>query len=195
MKVLVERVTAAPQHLSFLGDSGWWNAAMPPQPGLPSDLGRPIAVECDVHVMAEDLFIAGSIDGEFLLECGRCLARYRHVLRESFRLILEPAGDRNPSELEAAAALSSEGMCLGDELESGWYRGSEVDLSHYFLEVVALGLPVVALCREHCAGLCSICGADLNTDRCGCVETNPASPFAVLAELRDRPSGATGGKG
>ena len=195
MKILVERVTAAPQHFSFEGSSFWWKASIPPEHGLPTELDRPFAIECDVHTMGEELFLSGDIEGAIELECGRCLARYRHGLRESFRLILEPARDRIPSDPEAAAALSRDGISLGDEIESGWYRGSEVDLAHFFLEVVALALPVVSLCRESCEGLCSNCGADLNTDRCGCAQTNPASPFAVLAELRDRPSGATGGKG
>ncbi len=195
MKIPVERITATPQHLSFEGNSHWWNASIPAEHGLSLELDRPFAIECDVHLMGEDLFIAGAVEGALEFECGRCLARYRHGLRESFRLILESPGDRIPSEPEAAAALSRDGICLGDEIESGWYRGSEVDLSHFFLEVVATALPAAPLCRESCEGLCSNCGADLNTDRCGCVQTNPASPFSVLAELRDLPGGATGGEG
>jgi len=195
MKIPVERITDAPQHFSFEGNTRWWTDNMPAQKGLSSERDRPFAIECDVHFMGEDLFIAGILEGAMEFECGRCLARYRHGLREPFRLILESAGDRIPSEPEAVAALSRDGICLGDEIESGWYRGSDVDLSHYFLEVVALALPVVPLCRESCEGLCSNCGADLNTDRCGCVQMNPASPFSVLAELRNLPGGATGGKG
>lgn len=195
MKILVERITATPQHLSFEGNHHWWSASIPAEHGLSLALDRPFAIECDIHTMGENLFLAGSIEGAIELECGRCLARYRHGLRESYRLVLEPAGDRVPSDPEAAAALTRDGISLGDELESGWYRGSEVDLARYFLEIIALAIPVVALCRESCEGLCSKCGADLNTDRCGCLQTNSASPFAVLAELRDRPSSATGGKG
>lgn len=195
MQILVERITATPQHLSFEGNTHWWNAGIPAERGLSRELDRPFAIECDVYTMGENLFLAGYIEGVIGLECGRCLTRYRHGLRESFRLVVEPAGDRVPSDPEAAAALARDGISLGDEIESGWYRGSEVDLAHYFLEVVALAIPAVSLCRESCAGLCSKCGADLNTDRCGCVQTNFASPFAVLAELRDRPDSATGGEG
>jgi len=74
--------------------------------------------------MGEDLFVAGSIEGAIELECGRCLARYRHALRESFRLVREPAGDRVPSDPESALALSRDGISLRDEIESAWYRGS-----------------------------------------------------------------------
>ena len=195
MKVPVERITATPQHFSFEGNTHWWMDNIPAQKGLPRELDQPFAFEFDVHLMGEDLFITGTLEGGMELECGRCLARYRHGLREPFQLLLESAGDRIPSEPEAAAALSRDGICLGDEVESGWYRGSEADLSHFFLEVVALALPVVPLCRDSCKGLCSNCGADLNTDRCGCVQLNPASPFSVLAELQGLPGGATGGKG
>ena len=195
MKIPVERITAVPQHFSFEGNTRWWRDHVPAQKGLPSELDQPFAFECDVHLMGEDLFIAGAVEGALEFECGRCLARYRHGLRESFRLILESAGDRIPSEREAVAVLARDGICLGDEIESGWYRGSEVNLSTFFLEVVATALPLVSLCGESCEGLCSNCGANLNTDPCACVQMNPASPFSVLAALRDLPGGATGGEG
>jgi uncharacterized protein len=98
--------------------------------------------------------------------------------------VLEPAGDRVPAEPAEAAALARDGLALGDELESGWFRGPEIELGGYLREVVALALPVQPLCREDCRGLCPRCGADRNRETCACEETKPSSPFAVLAALR-----------
>jgi uncharacterized protein len=75
-------------------------------------------------------------------------------------------------------------MCLGDELEMGWYQGPEIDLSGFARELVALAPPVQPLCREQCQGLCPRCGVDLNIERCACERERPASPFAALAALR-----------
>ena len=75
-------------------------------------------------------------------------------------------------------------MCLADEVELGWYRGSEIQLDSVCLEMISLALPVKPLCRDDCAGLCPRCGADRNEAPCGCSETAPNSPFAVLAALR-----------
>ena len=75
-------------------------------------------------------------------------------------------------------------MCLGEEIEAGWYRGGELDLGALLYEVVALKLPVQPLCREDCAGLCPSCGVDRNQTPCGCAEVQPDSPFAALRALR-----------
>jgi uncharacterized protein len=139
--------------------------------------------------MGEDLYIEGNVEGCLELECGRCLARYRHLLREPFRLVLEPAGGRTPADREDADALARDGVCLGDEIESGRFRGSEIELGAFFLEVVSLALPVQPLCREECLGLCPHCGADLGVATCKCGQNRTDSPFSVLASLRDEETG------
>ena len=53
--------------------------------------------------------------------------------------MLEPAGARVPGDPEAAQALARDGLCLGDELETGWYRGSEVQLDSVCLELITPG--------------------------------------------------------
>ena len=189
MKILVERLTATPTEFSWEGSSAWWRAAMPEQPGLPSELREPFALRCAAHRMGEDIYLEGVAEGVLDLECSRCLERYRHVLREPFRLILEPAGERSPADPEAAGALASDGVCLGDEIEAGWFRGDEIHLGAFFREVISLALPVKPLCDEDCAGLCPYCGIELGVETCDCRAAKSDSPFAVLAALRDRPTG------
>jgi uncharacterized protein len=192
MKIPVERLDATPQAFEFSADTGWWRSAVAPGPGLPAELPEPFRIVLRGHRMGEtDLLLEGTLTGWLELECGRCLARYRHAIREPFRLVLEPAGARAPSEPEAAQALARDGICLGEEIETGWYRGPEIELGPFFAELVSLSLPVQPLCRQDCAGLCSRCGADLNLGPCGCAETHGNSPFAVLQTLR---SGRSGGE-
>jgi uncharacterized protein len=191
MKLLVDRLTSTPARLRFEADTAWWASQMGPGAGLPRELAEPFVFELLAHRMGDDLYLEGSATGALELECSRCLARYRHGLRESFRLVLEPAGERVPADPESAQALARDGLCLGSELEAGWYRGSEVHLGRFFLEVIALALPVKPLCREECPGLCPRCGADLSQGPCGCASARPDSPFAALAGLRP---GLRGGK-
>jgi uncharacterized protein len=80
-------------------------------------------------------------------------------------------------------------MCLGEESETGWFRGEEIDLGAFVLEAISLSLPVQPLCREDCPGLCPRCGAELARGACGCEDRKPESPFAVLSTLRLGPSG------
>jgi uncharacterized protein len=184
MKIHLERLTEAPSRFAFEADTAWWRAVMPAHRDLPRDLDQPLQVRVQAYRMGDDVFLEGGIEGALELECGRCLARYRHAVCEPFRLVLEPAGARQPADPDGVQALARDGVCLGEDIEAGWYRGSEIDLAAFFHEVVALALPVKPLCREDCAGLCPRCGADRNQDSCGCTETREDSPFAVLRSLR-----------
>lgn len=191
MKILLDRLSATPAPFRFEASAAWWQQRMPHQTGLPREPLAPFEVEGVAHLAGEDLHLEGCIEGALELECSRCLARYRHRLREPFRLMLEPAGQRTPADPEAKAALDRDGLCLGDELETGWYRGREIFLDAVCLELISLGLPVKPLCREDCAGLCTQCGRDLSQGDCDCQKTRAPSPFDVLASLRgDGPRGA-----
>ena len=187
MKILVDRLSETPSPYDFRVEAGWWEQRFPAgNQGAQPALGKPFEIHVDAHVMGEDIFLAGKIEGALELECGRCLARYRHAFQEAFQLVAEPAGTRVPGDPEAVEALSRDGLCLGDEMSVGWYRdqGTELCLDALILEVISLALPVQPLCREGCAGLCSRCGAELSQGPCGCTETDPSSPFAVLAALK-----------
>ena len=188
MKLLVDRLTPVPAKHRFDGSQSWW-AKRAGDSGEIAEPVAPIQFEVAANWMAEDVYLEGWAEGEFEMECSRCVARYRHALRETFRLVLEPAGERVPPDPEGAEALKRDGVCLGDDLELGWYRGAEIDIEPYLAEVVALAMPVQPLCRDDCAGLCPECGANRNEAACGCSETKPNSPFAVLASLRTEQSG------
>ena len=184
MKILVERLEETPTDLAFEAGPAWWRAWMPADRSLPQEPDEPFEVALRAHLMGEDLYLEGVITGALDVECSRCLACYRHTLHQTFRLVLEPARSRVPADPEGAAALARDGLCLEEEIEAGWYRGSELDLGAFLHEIVSLELPVKPLCREDCAGLCPRCGADLNNDPCECAEVPADSPFAALAALR-----------
>jgi uncharacterized protein len=136
-----------------------------------------------------DVILEGLCTGEIEVECGRCLARYRHPLHDQFRLVAEEARGRVPPDPEGRESLEHDGLCLTDEIESGWYRGSVIQLDGLFSELIAGTIPDHPICRENCRGLCQVCGKSLNDEDCGCeseqLEPKKESPFAVLAQLRD----------
>ena len=110
---------------------------------------------CCAHRMGEDVYLEGSIRGQ--RSSSNAAAASRAIVtrsHEPFRLVLEPAGSRVPADPEAAEALARDGLCLGEEPETGWFRGEEIDLGAFVREAIALSLPVQPLCREDCPGLC-----------------------------------------
>lgn len=184
MKLLVDRITDSPRRYDFEAEPAWWENAAVLVPELGGADREAFHVAVSAHKMGEALYVEGEVRGRLSLECSRCLCRYDSPLHEPFRLVLEPAGERVPTEPEAAAALARDGLCLGDDVETGWFRGRELDLGPFLREVVTLALPVQPLCREDCRGLCPRCGADRNSGDCGCEEAKPDSPFAALRVLR-----------
>lgn len=73
----------------------------------------------------------------------------------------------------------------GEELESPYVTAGELDLRGWAHDALALALPTQILCRPDCAGLCPVCGADLND--VGPEHHHEPAPdprWAKLSELR-----------
>jgi uncharacterized protein len=73
----------------------------------------------------------------------------------------------------------------GDDLASPYVKGDELDLQAWARDALALALPATLLCSPDCAGLCPVCGANLNTvggDHAH--EREPDPRWEKLSELR-----------
>ena len=73
-----------------------------------------------------------------------------------------------------------------DELASPYIASAKLDLSAWAHDAVALALPDKILCREDCAGLCPVCGRDLNREPHEHEGEDVDPRWAALSELRDR---------
>jgi uncharacterized protein len=51
----------------------------------------------------------------------------------------------------------------GEELASPYVDGEELDVAAWTRDALVLALPQQVLCRPDCAGLCPVCGENLNT--------------------------------
>ncbi len=97
--------------------------------------------------------------------CMRCLADAESVFAVTAREVSQPGE--------------------GEELESPYVQDAVVDLRAWARDALALTVPTQVLCRPDCAGLCPICGADLN--EAGADHTHEQEPdprWAKLSELR-----------
>ena len=73
-----------------------------------------------------------------------------------------------------------------EELRTPYLQDDRLDLSTWARDVVALELPDKILCRPDCAGLCPVCGLDLNVEPHVHEDEQPDSRWAALAELKDQ---------
>ena len=71
-----------------------------------------------------------------------------------------------------------------DELSSPYLDGDELDLASWARDALALALPVQIVCRDDCAGLCAVCGQNLNEDPGHEHEREPDPRWAALRELK-----------
>jgi uncharacterized protein len=97
--------------------------------------------------------------------CMRCLEQATRAFAVDAREVSQPGG--------------------GDDLSSPYLKGDELDLHAWARDALALALPATLLCSADCAGLCAICGANLNTVGGDHVHEREADPrWAKLSELR-----------
>jgi uncharacterized protein len=73
-----------------------------------------------------------------------------------------------------------------EELRTPYLQDDRLDLSAWARDAVALALPDQILCRPDCAGLCPVCGRDLNVEPHEHEEEGGDERWAKLAELKDR---------
>jgi DUF177 domain-containing protein len=71
-----------------------------------------------------------------------------------------------------------------DELQSPYIHEDRLDLSQWARDALALDLPEQILCRADCAGLCPVCGKDLNLEPHEHEEEHIDPRWAALEQLR-----------
>jgi uncharacterized protein len=73
-----------------------------------------------------------------------------------------------------------------DELTTPYVKDNRLDLSAWARDGLVLALPDKILCRPECAGLCPVCGVDLNAQPHEHEDDEQDPRWAALAELRER---------
>ena len=88
-------------------------------------------------------------------------------------MILKPHGAGKRAESE------------DEDISLGYYDGEAIDCSAILEELMILALPYTVLCSEDCKGLCSQCGANLNTGSCSCKQPEIRDDrFKLLEKLK-----------
>jgi DUF177 domain-containing protein len=148
--------------------------------------------------IAEDLKLAQPIKGEVRLSrTGRSILARAHLttaIDAYCSRCLKPVVAQIDVDIEEEALPSFDidtGLPLDRAEEPDALRlddHHELDLGEPIREAISLAEPFALLCRPDCAGLCLVCGADLNavTDH-GHAEETIDPRLAALAEWNARP--------
>ena len=105
--------------------------------------------------------------------------RFQAALRGPCMRCLEPA---RPTVRVDAHEVDQPGDI--EELKSPYVVDDVLDLRGWARDALVLALPVQLLCGDECAGLCPVCGADLNAAPEHAHERAPDPRWAKLREIR-----------
>lgn len=129
------------------------------------------------HEKIQDIRLKGELTAKFEMACARCLEPMVQDVARDFDLLYRPLGaDAGREELSITAA----------EAEVSYYEGEGLLLEDALREQVLLALPLKAICREDCKGLCPHCGTNLNDTECSCAEPVEDPRWSALKEIRSK---------
>jgi uncharacterized protein len=117
------------------------------------------------HATSGDVFML-DFTAELEGPCMRCLDDARVTMRA------------NATEYQASSPTA------GPELRTEYVEASDLLVTAWARDLIGAGLPEQILCRPDCAGLCGVCGKNLNLDP-HVHEDTPSDPrWAALEALR-----------
>ncbi|MCP4683594.1 MAG: DUF177 domain-containing protein [Desulfobacterales bacterium] len=173
MIIDLKAISDGPRHFDFAREPDWWQGDEYNDQIL--GLDDTLKSRLTIYKTGSKHILDGSISGGIRMKCARCLESYHRDLEYEFSLFLAPFpedSDRNEIELSE------------DDMAIDFITGYEIDLDAIIREQVYLSIPMQPLCREDCAGLCHICGANLNSNRCECPQEMGHPGFSKLKNLK-----------
>jgi uncharacterized protein len=129
------------------------------------------------HHVINDIRLDGELSTSLELACARCLDPVTEKVARKFDLLYRPQGtDAGKDELSVTTA----------EAEVSYYQGEGLLLEDVIREQLLLAVPLKAICREDCKGLCPQCGKNLNQEPCSCSAALQDPRWSALKDLRSK---------
>ncbi|NBD14381.1 MULTISPECIES: DUF177 domain-containing protein [Corallococcus] len=139
---------------------------------------QPSTLHATLRKLSGGVLLEGRFTAHVAAPCKRCLADVTLDLPVSFIINLVPESlargddfkddDEKSMEKKERTQGESGGTFEMDDADEQVFDGKTIDLDPIVREQVLLALPMSAVCREDCQGLCSQCGQNLNDKKCGC---------------------------
>ncbi len=134
------------------------------------------SVSLDLHTEGADVLVEGDIEAVVPQDCSRCLEPFSVTVHAHVDVRVSPRPAPTAENIELAA----------DDLDQDFYANDELDLGAIVQTETTLALPMKALCREDCRGLCPVCGGNRNVVMCNCREREPDPRLVALKDLSAR---------
>lgn len=150
---------------------------------------RPSTLHASLRKVSGGVLVQGQFTAHVAAPCKRCLVDVALDLPVSFLLNLVPEslvrndelGDEGPEDRGQGEMAGSFEL---EDADEEVFDGKTIDLDPIVREQVLLALPMNAVCREDCKGLCAQCGQNLNEKQCGCEQKVIDPRLAPLMNIK-----------
>jgi uncharacterized protein len=115
--------------------------------------GRDGELDLRASKSGADVLVRGTLTAEVLVPCARCLQPARVVVRESLSALFVPESASSRSRHEAGHESWEEDEVDADEADVIPYDGEAVVMDDLVRDEILLGIPMIPLCSEACAGI------------------------------------------
>ena len=136
----------------------------------------PVRVQLDVTKVETGVMVKGEILFRIWGECCRCLETFERDLSAEIGLLFERRAETSFEKWVGSP---------DDDLKIVAPEECILDIGESVREAVLLELPMKFMCSEECAGLCPICGTNLNSELCDCSDEQMDSAWSALESLRE----------
>jgi uncharacterized protein len=135
----------------------------------------PIQLQLDVSYNKNEIIIKGEVPIRVKRNCHRCLEPFVMEMKVPIleKLIEQGENDYHFDGDEDGEMLSA-------------ITNNVLNLLPIIKQAIYLVLPMKAVCRDSCAGLCAQCGCNLNYLSCNCKEDNLDPRLSVLQNLLEK---------
>ena len=120
----------------------------------------PLAWSATAERVGEEIRIAGRLSVTTESSCSRCLEPARCDIQKSFDLFFR--------ERDEALFDEDDVELTEEDTRTAFFVGTQLAIGDLLREQVLLALPMKALCRLDCKGLCPVCGTNRNQNTCTC---------------------------
>lgn len=146
----------------------------------------PVPVRLDISRTTGDGYaLRLRFEASLVGPCMRCLEPASPAFIVDAREVCQPNEVRAHRGEPAGRGHARQQNDSDDELVSPYVEDGVLDLHAWARDALALALPANILCREDCAGLCPVCGANLNEAGPDHLhEREPDPRWAALSKLR-----------
>jgi uncharacterized protein len=132
-----------------------------------------VRLEGRLEPAGDGYLLRGTLRGELTVTCARCLEPAPVLIDSPMTVSFTETDDAQAAEDEDA----------DDDIVL--FQNGVIDLSLPIRDEILLAVPMTAICRPDCAGICPVCGRNRNLTPCDCeMQALATSKLSALAKIK-----------